>query len=140
MGPPVLAGPVSLHHERKISMSLIRNNRKLVRPGRWVLAKIDPTCWIKTHSYDFQSYDVAWLCITTEYGPVYDSRTCFDHHYRVNWRFPRAEPVAQGEREYFSHHREYRVKNTDPGPSCWKDGSYAGAATYDFGLLEYNGS
>ena len=34
-------------------MSLIRNPRKLVRPGQWVLAKIDPTCWVKTHSYDF---------------------------------------------------------------------------------------
>ncbi len=121
-------------------MALIRNNRKLVRPGQWVLAKIDPTCWMKTHSYDFQYHDVAWLCIATEYGPVYDSRSCFDHSYRVNWRFPRAEPVAEGEREYFSHHREYRVKTEGDAAEIWKDGSYNHAAPYDFGLLEYNGS
>jgi len=121
-------------------MSLIRNNRKLVRPGQWVLAKINPTCWIKTHSYDFQHHDVAWLCITTEYGPVYNCRSAFEYHYRVNWRFPRAEPVAEGEREYFSHHREYRVKAEGDAAEIWKDGGYVQAATYDFGLLEYNGS
>jgi len=121
-------------------MSLIRINRKLVRPGRWVLAKINSTCWIKTHSYDFQSYDVAWLCITTEYGPVYDSRSCFDHHYRVNWRFPRAEPVADGEAEYFSLHREYRVKTKGEAAKIWKDGNYCSALPYDFALLELNGS
>lgn len=53
---------------------------------------------------------------------------------------PPHEPVAEGEREYFTHSCEYQVKNTDPESLCWKDGSYARATTYDFGLLEYNGS
>ncbi len=120
---------------------LVRNPKKLVRPGQWVLAKIDPTCWVKTHSYDFRHHDVAWICITSRYGPRYDTRNYFEHYYSVSWRFPRTEPVAEGEREYFSHDSEYRFRNTEGDPdTLYKENSYCKANTWDFGLLGVNGS
>ena len=56
-------------------------------------------------------------------------------------RLPRTYSLAEGEREYFSHDSEYRFRNSDDNPdSCYKENQYCKAATWDFGLLELNGS
>jgi hypothetical protein len=126
-------------------MSLIRNPRKLVRPGQWVLAKIPESSWIKRHSYDFRSVDVSYICVLARQAPDYRFQNAFEWFYDVAWRIPDRhiykDPDYDGLR--YSHDKQYlmRIDEEDRSNlSCWKDREYYHASPSDFGLLEYSGS
>jgi hypothetical protein len=107
-----------------------------------VLAKINPKSWVGSHSYDFRDEKVAYICITTEYGPESCWKSAFDYTYKVAWRFPGSEYERDGITRY-PHDRQYLTLIPEAEKDEFKvhkDGTYSVAFPWDFGLLEYNGS
>jgi hypothetical protein len=117
---------------------LVRHPRKLVRPGQWVLAKLQDL--LKKNSPNFEHTDSVFICIVPEYGPIHDSESGFRWWYYINWR--RQVTPIEGEpryKWYWSHHTQYRVWNREYSTDVIDrtKSTYSYLIQYDFDLIEY---
>ncbi len=121
---------------------LIRNPKKLVRPGQWVLAKIPPDCWIARHSYEFRDVEAAYVFITAQLIPDYRCQYGKYWLYSAAYRIP-GRHIYKGDDGYmrYSHDRQYRTRIEDKDKDQFtfhKDGDYETPKPEDFGFVEYN--
>jgi hypothetical protein len=109
-----LDAPGHWHQHDGKSLMLERFRRKLVRPGRWVLAKSsDPA---KT-----EGREVIWLAIEARHGPDDRTQSGFSWGYWPVWRCP----GAVAEKCYLTH-RQWRNR----------DGDYRTLSRWDLHLID----
>ncbi len=112
---------------------LIRDDRKLVRPGQWVLAKLPE--WACKRYRELENHDKAWICIVPSLWPRYDYKSHFEWHYSVFFRWFRDEPLAGDDRERFYHEAQL-WQNEERDENGYKSGGYhTSVSTYSVDLI-----
>jgi len=114
-------------------MCLIRNDRKLVRPGQWVLAKLPE--WSRKRYRELKDRDKAWICIVPHLWPRYDCKNHFEWHYSVFFRWFRDEPLVWDGCEHFTHEAQLWENEGTSETGHESGGCYTNVSTYSLDLI-----